>query len=75
MVGKTLTGVPKFSVGFSGKVDRSYAGRQVFVYFGDSQISIKQAAATIGPDGSFSVLYQFAFANPSIVPLYQIRID
>lgn len=75
MVGKTITGLPKFSVSLSGQVDSSFAGRQIKVWFGDSQTGLIRVTETIRSDGSFNVSANFTLANEAVISLAQIRID
>lgn len=75
MVDKTLTGVPKFYVVLSGKVDPSFSGREIEVNFNDASVSFGYAYGTIRPDGSFSVSSDAVLANAAVIPLGEIRIN
>ncbi len=75
MNGKTMTGVPVFVADLFGRVDPSYTGRQIVVWFGDSHVDVERATATIQANGSFRVSSELTLANPAVIPLSQIRID
>ena len=75
MIGKTLTGLPKFSITLTGKTDREYAGRIINVWFGDDQGVNQFVETVIQPDGTFTVTTEAALASASVIPLMQLRID
>ena len=75
MVGKTLTGLPKFLITLTGKTDRKYAGRMITVRFGDDEGLWETETTNIQPNGTFTVSTEVVLSDASVIPLMQLRID
>ena len=74
MTGKSLTGIPQFTITLTGQTASTYAGREVEVSFGEETDTHPYGRSVIRPDGTFTVVADVTLLSPSTVPGYDIVI-
>ncbi|MBQ7540788.1 MAG: hypothetical protein IJT44_00680 [Clostridia bacterium] len=74
-VGTSMTGIPTFAITLSGKVDPSYADREIEIILGNGTDEKSYSYAMIRSDGSFSIETEAALTSASVIPLFKVIID